>query len=143
VAPPVSAISILIPVLVAFVAAVPGVLAYRTATVAQRVTARAKQVEIEAGAYNRARELYESALSQLQRQLSSIQAQLNEEREVGNHLRIQVNALEDIVAKLRRHLILAGIPDGEIPRPADPSTFRQGLRAIPDPTVESGPGTSG
>lgn len=103
----------LIPLAVALVAAVPGVLAYRQATKAADATADASRLTIEAGAYERARSLYEAALDQLEKQLTGLQAQLNVERDVSNRLRNQVNALEDTVAKLRRQLILAGVDVGQ------------------------------
>lgn len=103
----------IVPIAVSLIAAVPGFLAYRQATAANQASASAKRIEIEAGAYARARDLYEAALDQLQNQLTSIQTQLNSERDVSNSLRNQVNALEDTVARLRRQLILAGLGDAD------------------------------
>lgn len=85
----------LVPLAAAVVAALPGLLAYRQAT-------RANRQQIEAGAYERAKGLYESGISQLEEQVGRLRAELAEERTARR-------ALEDVVTKLRRLLILHGI----------------------------------
>lgn len=87
-----------VPVLAAAVAALPGLLAYRQAS-------RANRAAIDAAAYERARGLYEAGIGQLEQQVERFRRQLDEERE-------RVKALEDRVTKLRRLLIQHGIEVG-------------------------------
>ncbi|MFF4777509.1 hypothetical protein ACFY05_32100 [Microtetraspora fusca] len=108
--------------------------AYRSATDANRrtqetaVTAAERQAELErtkvdAEAFARARQIYEDALAQLEKQLDRVQAQadrlsaqLAQEQDASNTMRDQVRALqgqistlERTVGTLRRQLISAGI----------------------------------
>jgi flagellar biosynthesis chaperone FliJ len=85
----------LVPLAAALVAALPGLLAYRQAT-------RANRDQIEAGAYERAKGHYESGIDQLEEQVGRLRRELDEERTARRRL-------EDTVTKLRRLLILHGI----------------------------------
>jgi septal ring factor EnvC (AmiA/AmiB activator) len=89
--------------------AVAGWFTYRSASSAAHAAVQVKNVEVDAAAYNRARELYESGIKQLEEQLQRIRSDLAQERDVSNSLRNQINQLEDTVAMMRRQLLLAGI----------------------------------
>lgn len=99
--------------LAAAVSMITGYLTFRAsmtaATATANATVRVKTVEVDAAAYERARLLYESGITQLEEQIGRLRAQVNEERDSSNRLRDQVGALEETVARLRRQLILAGI----------------------------------
>lgn len=131
----------LVPMVVAF-------FSYRQATRANRLTVAAsersaernaelEQTKVDADAFGRAKEIYEAALGQLERQLERVRSQFAEledelarERETSTTLRTQiytlqrqVRELERIVGVLRTQLITAGVtpadPDPEAPAPAD------------------------
>lgn len=112
------------------VGAVPigvAILSYRAAAEAARrseaatIAAAERQAEIErtkvdAEAFQRAKQIYESALERLQTQLDQVQAEcdrlnteLAQERETSQRLREQIARLERTVAALRRQLVGAGI----------------------------------
>lgn len=100
-------------VLAAAVSIVVGYFSYKASTQAAQTTAaatlRVKTVEVDAAAYERARAMYESGIKQLEEQIGRLSAQVNEERDASNRLRDQVRALEDLVAQMRRQLIVSGI----------------------------------
>lgn len=78
-------------------------------TEAARLAAEAEARKVDAGAYDRARLMYEAGIRQLEEQLARLRAQLAEEQQVSSSLRLQVRALEDTVARLRREIIAAGL----------------------------------
>lgn len=84
-------------------------LAYRQSSRADNAATRVENLRVDAEAYQRAKTLYEAGIRQLEDQLARLQTQLNQERDLSNALRVQINALEDTVAKLRRQLILSGV----------------------------------
>lgn len=81
----------------------------RATTEAARLTAEAEARKVDAGAYERAKIMYEAGIRQLEEQLVRLRAQLAEEQQVSSSLRLQVRALEDTVARLRREIIAAGL----------------------------------
>ena len=101
--------AIWVPVVVALIAAIPGILAYRQALAAARATANNVRMDIEAKAYERARLLYEQGLQELERQIANLREQLAMEQDASNRLRNQINELEETVARLRRQMALSGI----------------------------------
>lgn len=101
--------SVLGPVLAGLAAVICAYLAYRQATKVSAQTSRVEIQKVDAGAYERARAIYESGIKQLEEQLSHLRKQLDEEREVSGRLRTRVSELEDTVAQMRRQMMLAGI----------------------------------
>jgi ppGpp synthetase/RelA/SpoT-type nucleotidyltranferase len=97
------------PVLAGIAAVACAYLAYRQATKVSAQTSRVEIQKVDAGAYERARGIYESGIKQLEEQLSHLRKQLDEEREVSGRLRTRVSELEDIVAKMRRQMMIAGM----------------------------------
>jgi alpha-L-arabinofuranosidase len=84
-------------------------LSYRQSTRASAAATKVETNRIDAGAYERAKQLYESGIKQLEDQLKRLLEQIQQEREISTALRVQVNALEQTVARMRRQLILAGV----------------------------------
>src|ERR1043166_4290684 len=101
------------PVLIASIAGVPGLagayLAYRQSIKAAEKSSRAETLKVEAGAYERARQLYEDGIKQLEEQVRRMRQQISDEQAVSSGLRQQINELELTVSSLRRQLINAGI----------------------------------
>lgn len=95
------------------IAAFPGLIgaffAYRQSTKAAQKSADSKAIEVEAGAYERARTLYENGIRQLEAQLDRMRQQIAEERDISSKLRNQVTELERTVSVLRSQLINSGI----------------------------------
>jgi hypothetical protein len=104
-------------VAVAAIAAIPGSvaawLAYKQATKVAAAAGAAEVRKVEAGAYERARKLYEAGIEQLEEQVRRMREQLATEQDVSNRLRNQVNELEATVGRLRAQLIRAGIDLGQ------------------------------
>src|SRR4051794_22226879 len=100
-------------VVIATIAAVPGMigsyLAYRASGKAAEKAAASESVKVEAGAYERARKLYEDGIRQLEDQLERLRVQLRDEIDVSTKLRTQINQLEITVSVLRQQLIKSGI----------------------------------
>lgn len=101
------------PVLIAAFSALPGLIgayfAYRQSTKVAEKAAHGKALEIESGAYERARKMYENGIAQLEEQLDRMRHQMLEERAISAKLRRQVAELEDTVAQLRKQLARSGI----------------------------------
>lgn len=101
------------PVIIAIVAGLPGLFTsyfvYRSSTKAAEKAARSEMVKVEAGAYERAKKLYEDGIRQLEEQLDRMRRQMAEEQEVSAKLRNQVYELEVTVSMLRRQLVNAGM----------------------------------
>jgi septal ring factor EnvC (AmiA/AmiB activator) len=134
----------LVPLAVAWVA-------YRQAVKANKVTAEQadrqarrqaalERSKVDSEAYNRAKEIYEAALQQLEKQLDRMQAQadrlteqLAREQDTSHTLRAQVSTLqqqmrdmERTVAALRRQLLDAGVRPALPPPPPPLSEEDQG-----------------
>ncbi len=84
-------------------------MAYKQATKTSAEASRVEVQKVDAGAYERARVIYESGIKQLEVQLTNLRQQLDEEREVSGRLRTRISDLEDTVARMRRQMMLAGI----------------------------------
>lgn len=87
----------------------PAFIAYKSATRVARENSKAESAKVDAAAYERAKQLYESGITTLEEQIKHLRSQLDEERDVSRELRDQVNNLEGIVVRLRRQMALAGI----------------------------------
>lgn len=100
-------------IVIAVIASVPGIatglFAYLQSGKASEKAAKSEAMKVEAGAYERARKLYEDGIRQLEEQLDRLKRQLTDEQDVSNKLRRQINDLEDTVSVLRTQLIKAGI----------------------------------
>lgn len=93
-----------------FVAAVLGsYLAYKKAVKASEAASRSETLKVEAGAYERARKLYEDGIKQLEDQVARLRREVTDERGVSDSLRKKINELEETVARLRQQLIKAGV----------------------------------
>lgn len=102
---------------------VTGVITYRTS----RATTHVEQTKVDAAAYDRARLIYEGALTTLEEQLAGVRSQLNsvsaqlaQEQDTSaglrrqiRDLRIQMAELEQTVSDLRIALSQAGISQKE------------------------------
>lgn len=97
------------PVLAGLAAIACAYLAYKQATKVSAASSRVEIQKVDAGAYERARGIYESGIKQLEEQLTRLRVQLDEEREVSGRLRTRISDLEDTVAKMRRQMMVAGI----------------------------------
>jgi hypothetical protein len=97
------------PVLAGFAAVICAYLAYKQATKVSAATSRVEIQKVDAGAYERARLIWESGIKQLEGQLTHLRTQLDEEREVSGRLRTRISDLEDTVARMRRQMMLAGM----------------------------------
>lgn len=101
------------PVLVAVLGTVASLIgaffAYRQSIKATEKTARTAALAIEAGAFERARSMYEAGIQQLEAQVGRLRVDFATEQDVSNRLKVQVIELENTVARLRRQLINAGI----------------------------------
>jgi chromosome segregation ATPase len=100
-------------------AVVAAYLAYRQATAVARTQARAEARKVDAGAYERAKALYESGIQQLEEQVRRLRAEVDSYRgraaiaeDASSRLSARVAELELTIARMRRQLILAGVePD--------------------------------
>lgn len=97
------------PVLAGLAAVACAWLAYKQATKVSAASSRVEIQKVDAGAYERARGIYESGIKQLEEQLTRLRTQLDEEREVSGRLRTRISDLEDTVARMRRQMVIAGI----------------------------------
>lgn len=93
---------------------------YRTS----RATTAVEQSKVDAAAFERAKAIYESALTTLEEQLErmrirldTVTSQLAQEQDTSSAMRVKVRALEaqvalfeQTVAELRRQLAMSGIP---------------------------------
>jgi septal ring factor EnvC (AmiA/AmiB activator) len=99
-------------VVIAVIAGIPGVLsgffAYIQSKRANDRSAQAQMSKIEAGAYERARKLYEDGIRQLEEQLDRLKRQITEEQDVSDILRRRVRELEVTVEHLRQQLYRSG-----------------------------------
>jgi Tfp pilus assembly protein PilE len=84
-------------------------LAYRQSVKASERTARTAALQIEAGAFDRAKALYEAGISQLEAQVSRLRVDFAAEQDISNKLRVQVMEMENTIARLRRQMIHAGM----------------------------------
>lgn len=84
-------------------------MAYRQAAKVARSTAEVEAQKIDAGAYQRARELYEAGIGQLEMQLQRLRQQLSEEQQMSTGLRARVRELEDTVDRMHRQITAAGL----------------------------------
>lgn len=84
-------------------------LAYRQSVKATEKTARTAALQIEAGAFERARAMYEAGIQQLEAQVGRLRVDFASEQDITNRLRVQVIELENTLARLRRQMINAGI----------------------------------
>lgn len=84
-------------------------LAYRQSVKATEKTARTAALQIEAGAFERARSMYEAGIQQLESQVGRLRIDFAAEQDTSHKLRVQVIELENTLARLRRQLIHAGI----------------------------------
>lgn len=102
-----------------------GYFTYRASTRAAKTTATAavqvKNVEVDAAAYERARQLYESGIAQLEEQIARLRTEVNEERGTSGRLRDRVEDLEATVAWLRTQLMRAGIDVAAAHLPGNPA----------------------
>lgn len=100
-------------IVIALIAALPGIIgsvfAYRQSSRAAEKASKTEAIKVEAGAYERARKLYENGIRQLEEQLDRLKLQLTDEQDVSAKLRKQISELEDTVSVLRQQLINAGI----------------------------------
>lgn len=97
------------PVLAALAAVLCSYVTYKQATKVSAEASRVEAKKVDAGAYERARVIYESGIKQLEEQLTHLRTQIDEEREVSGRLRTRVSELEDTVARMRRQMMLAGM----------------------------------
>lgn len=79
-------------------------LTYRQATNARKSAAQIESRKVDAEAYERAQQLMESGIAQLQSQLTRVQAELLERDAEVHLLRTRVRELEDLVYSLRRQV---------------------------------------
>jgi TolA-binding protein len=110
-------------VLAAFTALAVAALSTRQAARAARRSYRIEREKVDGVAFERAKEIYEAALAQLQKELDRLQGRydemsrlLGQERDVSNRLRAEVTAmraemdsLQRTLAALRRQMVEAGI----------------------------------
>jgi len=104
----VSAVGAVLPAAVAAAAGLgAAALSYRQANKAVRAQVRMDRVKVDAAAYDRAREMYEAGIAQLEGQVRRATADLETERtarraaeEREAKLRVRVAALEQITAHL-------------------------------------------
>ena len=101
------------PIIITLIAALPGLcaayFAYKQSTKAAEATSKNQVLKVEAGAYERARKLYEDGIRQLEEQVQRLRQQLTDERDVSDKMRNRINAMEETIAMLRRQLINAGV----------------------------------
>lgn len=101
------------PIVIACIAALPGLgaayFAYRKSRTAAEAATKTASLQVEAGAYERARKLYEDGIRQLEDQVQRLRQQVTDEQEVSSRLRNRINEMEETIATLRRQLINAGI----------------------------------
>ncbi len=94
-------LTILVP---AVVAVVGSFIAYKAATGAANVTKSGEIVKVDAEAYTRAQGLYESGIAQLESQIRDLKTQLLEEREFSRMLKDKLEAVEEVLEKIRAEL---------------------------------------
>lgn len=101
-------------------------LGYRQARSVARTQAGIEARKVEAGAFARAKEIYEAGIDELQEQVNRLRARLDEEREDAGALRARLREMEQIVREMedqirdmRRRLALAEVSSsGEAPSDA-------------------------
>jgi len=98
----------LIPLGVAAIAAVPGLLAYRQSQRAKRQADVLERAKVDAQAYEDARKIYQAAIEQLEKTVERQDRELAEERrkrreleQTGETLRKRIVTLEREIEKLR------------------------------------------
>ena len=98
----------LIPLGVAFIAAIPGLLAYRQSQKAKRKADVLERAKVDAQAYEDARKIYQAAIEQLEKTVERQERELVEERRkrrelevTGETLRKRIVTLEREIEKLR------------------------------------------
>lgn len=92
------------------------------AFIGYRQSVRVERGKIEAGAYERAKKIYEDSITELEERIQRLRTDLDEERTDKRRLRDQVNGLQLLVERMRRHLLLAGIELDIEPMPTDRAT---------------------
>jgi len=100
-------------IVIAVVAALPGLVgayfAYRQSTKASEKAAKTETLKVEAGAYERARRLYEDGIRQLEEQVRRLRDQVKDEQDASTKLRNRIYEMEETIATLRSQLINAGV----------------------------------
>lgn len=98
----------LLPAASAFVALGSAGLSYRQSTRAATVAGRNEAARVDGEAYDRAKDLYEAGIRQLEQQVERLRTQVNAERQISEGLRIRVGELEHTVRRLRHQLEAMG-----------------------------------
>lgn len=83
--------------------------AYRQSVKVARISHDVDLRKVEAEAYERAKALYESGITQMEEQLARMREQLKEEQGISAALRKQINELESTVSRMRQQIIQAGL----------------------------------
>jgi len=89
------------PILFGVVAIAMTLIAFVSASRANRAQSKATTVTIEAGAYARARESYESALSTVREEVAGLRAEISSLRQSNDRLRDQITSLTNEITRLR------------------------------------------
>lgn len=97
--------------------AVSAVGASLVAWVGYRQSVRVEKSKLEAGAFDRARGIYESSINELEERIQRLRADLEEVVTDRRVLREQVEQLQNLIMRMRRQLRLAGIDLDEPPTP--------------------------
>jgi len=88
------------------ITAIVALVAYRQSTQAQRATAKAAEIGIDAAAYERAKELYESAIASSVSETDRLQRTVSELRREVTALQTSNSSLVREISKLRTSNVL-------------------------------------
>jgi peptidoglycan hydrolase CwlO-like protein len=94
-------LTIIVPMIVA---ALGSFVAYKAATRVASIQKSGEVVKVDAEAYIRAKQLYESGIEQLESQVKDLREQLITEKKLSKEIQKKVNELETTIKNLRQEL---------------------------------------
>lgn len=85
------------------------------AFIGYRQSIRVERSKLEAGAFERAKAIYESSINELEDRIQRLRTDLEEVVNDRRGLREQVDQLQNLVMRMRRQIRLAGIELDDLP----------------------------
>lgn len=93
--------AVVVEILLGLLTAIVGIVTYIAASNANRMQAKVSMIAVDAAAYERAQEIYESALASLRTDLANMREESERLRASNEQLRQEVFALRMEIGKLR------------------------------------------
>jgi len=75
--------------------------------------------KVDAQAYQRAKEIYESGLQEMSRQVKFLQDVVQDERQNSQAMRMRIADLENVMSKMRTQMMLSGITNYDFDQEMD------------------------